>query len=127
MMAVFVLQRREGLTRATSRGAQMPAWPVPTRAAFVLWRLWGFFAKIARDILDAESAALMQAVGASVITPGLAASMRFGLAWHASLGRRPGPGGHRARVQVARPSCPSRHPEPAGAPAGSDALDRRRQ
>jgi transporter family protein len=62
----------------------MPAWLVLSIATFVLWGLWGFFAKIASDTIDAKSAAVMQAVGALVITLGLAASMRFKLEWHAS-------------------------------------------
>ncbi len=62
----------------------MPAWLVLSISTFVLWGLWGFFAKIASDTIDAKSAAVMQAVGALVITLGLAASMRFKLEWHAS-------------------------------------------
>ena len=57
----------------------MPAWLVLSIATFVLWGLWGFFAKIASDTIDAKSAAAMQAVGALVVTLGLAASMRFKL------------------------------------------------
>jgi transporter family protein len=61
----------------------MPAWLVLSICTFVLWGLWGFFAKIASDTIDAKSAAVMQAVGALVVTLGLAASMRFKLEWHA--------------------------------------------
>jgi transporter family protein len=62
----------------------MPAWLVLSISTFVLWGLWGFFAKIASDTIDAKSAAVMQAVGALVITLVLAATMRFKLEWHAS-------------------------------------------
>ena len=62
----------------------MPAWLVLSIGTFVLWGLWGLFAKIASDTIDAKSAAVMQAVGALIITLGLAASMRFKLGWHAS-------------------------------------------
>jgi transporter family protein len=62
----------------------MPAWLILSVATFVLWGLWGFLAKIASENIDAKSAAVMQAVGASVVTLGLAASMRFEFEWHAS-------------------------------------------
>ena len=61
----------------------MPAWLVLSIGTFVLWGLWGLFAKIASDTIDAKSAAVMQAVGALIITLGLAASMRFKLEWDA--------------------------------------------
>jgi transporter family protein len=62
----------------------MPSWLILSISTFVLWGLWGFFAKIASEAIDAKSAAVMQAVGASVVTLGLAASMRFRLEWHAT-------------------------------------------
>jgi len=62
----------------------MPTWLLLSISTLVLWGLWGFFAKIASDSIDAKSAAVMQAVGLSVIALGLAASMRFKLEWHAS-------------------------------------------
>jgi transporter family protein len=61
----------------------MPAWLVLSIGTFVLWGLWGVFAKIASDTIDAKSAAVMQAVGALIITLGLAAFMRFKLEWDA--------------------------------------------
>lgn len=62
----------------------MPTWLVLSIATFVLWGLWGFFAKIASDTVDARSAAVMQAAGVLVIALGQAAAMRFKLQWHAS-------------------------------------------
>jgi transporter family protein len=62
----------------------MPAWLVLSISTLVLWGLWGFFAKIASDAIDARSAAVMQAVGVLIITLGLAVTMRFKLQWHAS-------------------------------------------
>ena len=62
----------------------MPTWLVLSIATLVLWGLWGFFAKIATDTIDAKSAAIMQVVGMSIIALGLAAFMRFKLEWHAS-------------------------------------------
>jgi transporter family protein len=62
----------------------MPTWLILSISTLVLWGLWGFFAKIASDGIDAKSAAVMQAVGVLVIALGLAASMRFRLEWHAS-------------------------------------------
>jgi transporter family protein len=62
----------------------MPTWLVLSISTFVLWGLWGLFAKIASDTIDAKSAAVMQAIGALVVALGLAASMRFKVEWHAS-------------------------------------------
>ena len=60
----------------------MPAWLVLSITTFVLWGLWGFFAKIASESIDAKSAAVMQGLGAIVVTIGLLASMRFRLETH---------------------------------------------
>jgi len=62
----------------------MPAWLLLSISTFVLWGLWGFFAKIASDTIDAKSAVVMQAVGALIVALGLVASMRFKLQWHTS-------------------------------------------
>ena len=61
----------------------MPTWLIFAISTFVLWGLWGLFAKIASDTIDAKSAAVMQAVGALIVALGLAASMRFEIEWHA--------------------------------------------
>ncbi|MBW2543699.1 MAG: EamA family transporter [Deltaproteobacteria bacterium] len=62
----------------------MPSWLILSISTFVLWGLWGLFAKIASETIDAKSTAVMQAIGALIVTLGLAATMRFKLEWHAS-------------------------------------------
>jgi bacterial/archaeal transporter family protein len=55
----------------------MQFWAVLSVGAFVMWGLWGFFAKIAGDHIDAKSAAVMQGLGGVAVTFVLLASQRF--------------------------------------------------
>jgi transporter family protein len=60
----------------------MPLWLVLSIVTFALWGFWGFFAKIASDSIDARSAAILQGLGAFVVTLGILATQRFRIETH---------------------------------------------
>lgn len=62
----------------------MPLWFTLSIVTFVLWGLWGFFAKIASDSIDAKSAAILQGLAGFTITVSLLASQRFRIEAHLS-------------------------------------------
>ena len=60
----------------------MPIWLGLSIVTFALWGLWGFFAKIASDSLDARSAAILQGLGGFAVTLVVLASQRFQVSTH---------------------------------------------